>query len=511
MPSEKGHPKGLYVLFATEMWERFNFYGMRAMLVLFMTKALLFDKVFASNVYGSYLSLVYLSPLIGGFMADRYWGNRRSIISGGIVMALGEIVLFACGSVYHGMPHMATLLYFSGLGLMIAGNGFFKPNISIMVGDLYPKGDQRKDAAYTIFYMGINTGGMFGPFICGLIAGENPENYRWAFLVAGIGMLLSVITLRIFHHRYVVTPEKKVLGLTPEGVSRKITGPVAVVGVMLGMILLSIGMLYADDKVFPFLNYLLIVAPIVVAVVIFSDKTLTSIQKQHVGVIFIVCFFVIFFWAAFEQAGDSLTFFADEQTDRHIGHYVVPAAIFQSLNSFFVVLFAPFFAFLWRKLGKWEPGSPTKMAFGLFFLALGYLWISYGVKDVAPGIRVSMIWLTGMYAFHTCGELCLSPIGLSLVNQLAPVKFASLLMAVWFMANAMGNKLAGVLSTFYPEKDKPTSFLGYHMHNLNEFFMLFVFMAGAASLLLFIVSRRIERMMKHEHQDAPLGEVEENK
>lgn len=580
MPSEKGHPKGLYILFATEMWERFNFYGMRALLVLFMTKALLFDKVFASNIYGSYLSLVYLSPLIGGFMADRYWGNRRSILTGGLVMAIGEIILFGCGTVYHTLPQLSTLLFFSGLGFMIAGNGFFKPNISIMVGDLYPKGDQRKDTAYTIFYMGINVGGMLGPLVCGLIAGEDPSNYRWAFLVAGVGMLLSVITLRMFHHRYVVTPEKRVLGLTPDGAPKKVISPAAVVGILLAMVLLSIGLIYVDDKVIPYLSYLLIVAPIVVALIIFSDKTLTSVQKKHVGVIFIVCFFVIFFWAAFEQAGDSLTFFADEQTNRHLGLHVpiwviyvilagllyfiihlfkragknlrnpedallkntvfillglfalavvavggylgmsgksevsmddVPASVFQSLNSAFVVLFAPAFAWLWQKLGKWEPGSPTKMAFGLFFLALGYLWISYGVKDVAPGIKVSMIWLTGMYALHTCGELCLSPIGLSLVNQLAPVKFASLLMAVWFMANAMGNKLAGVLSTFYPDNGKTTSFLGYHMSNLHEFFMLFVFMAGAASLILFFVSRSTERMMKHQHTEGPLGEVEENK
>ena len=336
---------------------------------------------------------------------------------------------------------------------------------------------------------------------------------------------------------------------------------------MLGMVLLSIALIYVDDKVYPYLSYLLVGAPILIALIIFSDKTLTSIQKKHVGVIFIVCFFVIFFWAAFEQAGDSLTFFADEQTNRQLGWVIsrwqlyvvlaaalygvvllfrkaaknladdydrllkntvftllgllgaaivgaaaylastgtaaitideIPASVFQSLNSFFVVAFAPLFAWLWIKMGRWEPGSPTKMAMGLFFLAVGYLWIAYGVKDVPPGIKVSMIWLTGMYAFHTCGELCLSPIGLSLVNQLAPVKFASLLMAVWFMANAMGNKLAGVLSTLYPDNGKTTAFLGYHMSNLHEFFMLFVFMAGAASLVLFFVSRWTERMMKHE-------------
>ncbi len=218
----KGHPKGLYVLFATEMWERFNFYGMRAILVLFMIKALLFNEVFAANLYGSYISLVYLTPLLGGYMADRYWGNRRSIIAGGIVMAIGELILFCCGTVYHSAPQLSLFLFFSGLGLMIAGNGFFKPNISIMVGQLYPKGDRRKDSAYTILYMGINTGECPSvAFVCGLVGDTgNPADFRWAFLVGCIGMILSVVTLRIFHRKYVVTPEKEVLGLTPPGCFR---------------------------------------------------------------------------------------------------------------------------------------------------------------------------------------------------------------------------------------------------------------------------------------------------
>jgi proton-dependent oligopeptide transporter, POT family len=493
----KGQPKGLYVLFATEMWERFNFYGMRAMLVLFMTKALLFNEVFASNVYGSYLSLVYLTPLLGGYMADRYWGNRRSIIAGGIIMAIGEFILFLCGTVYHSAPQLSTMLFFSGLGFMIAGNGFFKPNISIMVGQLYPKGDRRKDAAYTIFYMGINTGGALGPFVCGFFGDTGkPADFRWAFLIAGIGMIISVITLRLFHRKYVVTPEKEVLGLTPPGVSGPILKPLVIVSGLLLLACCTIGMIYFDTKVFGYLSYLLIIAPVILGLVIYSDKSLTAKEKQHVGVIFIVCFFVIFFWSAFEQAGASLTFFAENQTQRHLGAYTVPASFFQSLNSLFVVAFAPLFAWLWLKLGRREPSSPTKMAMGLFMLAMGYLWIAFGVKDVGPGIKVSMIWLTGMYALHTCGELCLSPIGLSLVNQLAPFRFASLLMAVWFMANAMGNKLAGVLSALYPDNGRTTSFLGYHMNNLHDFFMLFVFMAGAASLILFFVSKKTQKMME---------------
>ncbi|MEY3739312.1 MAG: hypothetical protein RL544_2090, partial [Bacteroidota bacterium] len=202
---QKGHPKGLYVLFATEMWERFNYYGMRAILVLFMTKALLFDKVFASSIYGSYTGLVYLTPLVGGYIADRYWGNKRSIILGGLVMAIGEFVLFFCGSMYKSNPEIAALLFFTGLGLMIAGNGFFKPNISAMVGQLYPENDKRKDSAYTVFYMGINTGGAIGPFVCGFFGDTgNPDDFKWAFLAAGIGMLLSVVVIHFFHNKYVV-------------------------------------------------------------------------------------------------------------------------------------------------------------------------------------------------------------------------------------------------------------------------------------------------------------------
>ena len=563
--SEKGHPKGLYILFATEMWERFNYYGMRAILVLFMTKALLFDHAFASNLYGSYTSLIYLTPLLGGYIADRYWGNHRSIIAGGIVMAIGEFILFFCGTFYQSAPHVAGMLFFTGLGLMIAGNGFFKPNISSLVGQLYPKGDRRIDPAYTIFYMGINTGGAIGPFVCGMV-GEtgNPADFRWAFLAAGIGMTISVIVQKLFHRKYVVDSEKKELGLTPAGVSKTLINPIFMIVGLLVLSMITIGLLYADIKVIGYLTYLLIASPIFIAFIIFSDKSLSVIQKKQVGVIFIVSFFVIFFWSAFEQAGASLTFFADEQTNRKLGISIpawliyvlsigllyyfytllkkitknlqgdfdkrlritvyalvvilmvslagtnlyilstgkgafsmkeLPASVFQSLNSIFVVSFAPFFAWLWLKLGKREPSSPTKMAFGLFFLALGYLWIAFGVNDIQPSVKVSMIWLTGMYALHTCGELCLSPIGLALVNKLAPFKFASLLMAVWFLANAIANKLAGVLSALYPENGKMTSFLGYHMTNLHEFFMLFVFMAGTASLILFGLTKSLQKMM----------------
>jgi proton-dependent oligopeptide transporter, POT family len=492
---QKGHPKGLYVLFATEMWERFNYYGMRAILVLFMTKALLFDKVFASNLYGSYTSLIYLTPLLGGYIADRYWGNRRSIIAGGIVMAIGEFVLFFCGTFYASSPDMAMILFFTGLGLMIAGNGFFKPNISSMVGQLYPKADKRIDSAYTIFYMGINTGGALGPFVCGFFGDTgNPADFRWAFLAGGIGMLISVITLYVLNNKYVLAPDKSIIGLTPEGAPKKLLKPLNIVLILALISVTTIGLLYIDAKVVNYLFYLLIASIILIAGIIYSDKSLSAIEKTRVSVIFSVSFFVIFFWSAFEQAGASLTFFAEEQTQRDLGFFKVPSSFFQSLNSIFVVGLAPVFAWLWLKMGKREPASPFKMAIGLFLLAIGYLWIAFGVKDVQANVKVSMIWLTGMYMMHSMGELCLSPIGLSLVNKLAPLKFGSLLMAVWFTANAFANKLAGVLSGYYPD-GKTTSFLGYQISNLYDFFMLFVGMAGVASLILFLLSSKLKKMM----------------
>jgi len=489
------HPKGLYVLFATEMWERFNYYGMRAILVLFLTKALLLDKVFASQLYGSYTGLIYLTPLLGGYIADRYWGNNRSIIAGGLVMAMGEFVLFFCGHFYENAA-VATPLFYTGLGCMIAGNGFFKPNISSLVGQLYPKGDKRIDAAYTIFYMGINTGGALGPFVCGLV-GETGRSgdFKWAFFAGGVAMLISVVTQMLFQKKYLKDPEGNALGEAPANAPKWFQKLPVMVGFLFLLSLVTIALVYIDVKVVSYLFYLLLGCITLIAFIVFSDKTLNSIEKQKILVIFVVSFFVIFFWSAFEQAGASLTFFAEEQTNRNVGWFTVPASFFQSLNSIFVVGFAPVFAWLWIKLGKYEPSSPYKMAAGLMLLALGYFWIATGVNGVGTGVKVSMIWLIGMYMMHTFGELCLSPIGLSLVNKLAPVKFGSLLMAVWFTANAFANKLAGVFSALYPENGKITSFLGYQISNLHEFFMFFVMMAGTASIILFFLSRKLQKLM----------------
>jgi proton-dependent oligopeptide transporter, POT family len=564
--SSKGHPKGLYILFATEMWERFNYYGMRAILILFMTQALLFKDDFASNLYGSYISLIYLSGLVGGYVADRYWGNQRSIIAGGIVMAIAEVILFFCASMYKSNPDLAQILLYCGLGMMIGGNGFFKPNISNMVGQLYPANDKRKDPAYTIFYMGINLGGALGPLICGIVGNTGDlEDFKWAFLVAAIGMVISVVIQAIFHRKYVLDPDNKVLGMVPENAPKAALSPTVTIGGLILVSALSIALIYIDAAVASYLFYLLIACFVIIPFIIYTDKSLDKEEKKKVAVIVVVCFFVIFFWSAFEQTGASLTFFADRQTDRSLNlntptwlisllsagliYYIItlwkktaknlasaydsqlrvtvkgllvffalgiigvnlylymngmntvslreiPTSWFQSLNSTFIILFAPFFAWIWLKMDKNDPSAPTKMAIGLLLLGLGYLWIAFGVNNIQPGVKVSMIWLTVLYALHTSGELCLSPIGLSLVNKLAPIKFASLLMAIWFTANAFGNKLAGFLSALYPGEGKTTNFLGYHMSNTYDFFMLFVAMSFAAAIILFLLSRKLQQMMK---------------
>jgi POT family proton-dependent oligopeptide transporter len=334
-------------------------------------------------------------------------------------------------------------------------------------------------------------------------------------MAGGIGMLLSVLIQVVYHKKYVTGPDQQTLGLVPDNAPAYSKNPFFGLIVFLLLIGVSTTLLYVDSglaqikhwgfnigsfnistALFTNLVFLLVACILVIALIIFTDKTLTKLEKSKVAVIFTVSFFVVFFWSAYEQAGASLTFFADEQTNRDLGFFVVPASFFASLNSIFVVSFAPIFAWLWVKLGKMDPSSPTKMAWGLLLLALGYLWIAFGVKDVQPGIKVSMIWLVGMYALHTAGELCLSPIGLSLVNKLAPAKFASMLMAVWFTANAFANYLAGALSKLYPEEGKTKFILGLPIENNFNFFMVFVVMSGVAAFILFFLSSKLQKLMK---------------
>lgn len=459
--SNSKHPSGLYVLFLTEMWERFSYYGMRALFVLFMTKALLFDKALGSQIYGSYTGLVYLTPLLGGYMADRYWGNRKSIIVGGVLMAIGQLLMFFAGTFYQ-QPELATPLMFTGLGFLIFGNGFFKPNISTMVGQLYPIGDKRVDSAFTIFYMGINLGAFIAPLVCGYLGDTgNAADFRWGFLAACVGMCLSLIFFIALKNKYIVTPEGVQIGEKPNSSREENTNgektpvnwkAVLIWGFIFALLLYIFKYKLEMDWVGAFIFSLTIAAP----GYIITDPSLTKIERERIWVIYIAAFFVIFFWAAFEQAGASLTYFAEEQTDRMLFGKTIPTSYFQSINAVAIVIFAPIFVWIWGGLGRrnLEPASPFKQALGLFLLAIGYLVIAFGVKGIDPSTKLSMVWLVSLYTIHTFGELCLSPIGLSMVNKLAPVKLASLLMGVWFLSTAAANKFAGTLSALYPEEVK---------------------------------------------------------
>ena len=496
--NQKGHPRGLYLLFITEMWERFSYYGMRALFMLYMTQALLFDKEFSSEIYGSYTGLVYLTPLLGGYIADRYWGNRRSILWGALMMAVGQFLMFLSACYFHEV-FLAKWLMFAGLGTLILGNGFFKPNISIMVGDLYEPGDKRKDSAFTIFYMGVNVGATIAPLWCGLVGNTgHPEDFKWGFLSACIGMLIGAVVFQFYKDKYLVTPDGKPVGNPPKQKpvqaseqirSKRLFWTMGIATVILAS-LFAIG---GADWIGAFIYATIITVPLS----ILADSSLTRQERKQICIIFILAFFVIFFWAAYEQAGASLTFFADEQTDRWIGGWEMPASYFQSFGAVFIVLLAPVFAAIWSFLGRHrlEPVSPRKQAIGLFLLSLGYLLIAFGVKGVEPGVKVSMLWLTGLYFLHTMGELCLAPIGLSLVYRLSPARFSSLLMGVWYLSTSAANKLAGLLSSYYPENGVVKNFLGYEVATLYDFFMLFVAMSACAAVVLFVLSKKISKMM----------------
>ncbi|GIV30149.1 MAG: MFS transporter [Bacteroidia bacterium] len=507
------HPKGLYLLFFTEMWERFSYYGMRAILMLYMTKALLYDKDFASGIYGNYTGLVYLTPLIGGYISDRYWGNRKSIIVGGIVMAIGQFFLFLSASLRDVNWSTAGVLFFLGLLALVIGNGFFKPNISTMVNSLYPPNDKRIDAAFSIFYMGINLGAFFSPLVCGTLAEK--FDYKWGFLAACIGMLIGLLIFVFLKDKYVITSTGEPIGGKP---TKKLdteldSNPKAQqefdIRRVIFWVIVYVALLFLFYFVVPFtknnfVSTIIFGTSIPAAGFIITDPTLTKAERTRITVIYIIAFFVIFFWAAFEQAGASLTLFADRQTDRMIFGWEMPASYFQSVNPLAIIVFAPLFAVLWTKLGQrnMEPPSPLKQAIGLFLLSMGYLVIAFGVKGVTAEQKVSMFWLFSMYILHTLGELCLSPIGLSMVAKLAPARLASLLMGVWFMSTAMANDFAGMLSKLYPIQNpetgivEATHFLMFEISNAYEFFMVFVLMSGLASVILFFLNKKLVKMME---------------
>jgi POT family proton-dependent oligopeptide transporter len=545
------HPKGLWVLFGTEMWERFNFYGMRAILTLFLVNSLMMKEEDASLIYGGFLGLCYLTPMLGGFIADRFFGNRNCIMLGGLMMAVGQFLLFLSASVFRTDISMANMLMWSALGIIIFGNGFFKPNISSMVGSLYPKQEKSKlDTAFTIFYMGINLGAFLGQLICPLIgdvkdAGgiRDIDAFKWGFLAASVAMLIGTALFYYLKDKYVVTPEGKPLGGLPskkddsdyeEGESQKaVFSKRSLISAVIAFFTLGALIHFGFGQN---LIYTLIYSSgLTLAGLIISDSSLTKVERERIYVIYIIAFFVIFFWAAFEQAGSSLTFIADNQTDLNFFGWNMPPSMVQIFNGLFVVAFAVPFSMLWDYLRSKdrEPISPMKQSIGLALIAVSYFIIAHNVKDLGNDGLLAIKWLILLYLIQTAAELCLSPIGLSLVGKLAPKRFSSLLYGVFFLSNASGYALAGTLGSIMPatgdkfnkakelgidlqgvldKKIIPTAeqlktladnqisdhnpiFAGFEIHNLYEFFMVFVILTGLAAIILFSLTPVLKKLM----------------
>ncbi|MBS7252921.1 peptide MFS transporter [Flavobacterium branchiicola] len=545
------HPKGLWVLFGTEMWERFNFYGMRALLTLFLVNSLLMKEEEASLIYGGFLGLCYLTPMLGGFVADRFLGNRNCILLGGLLMAIGQMLLFTSGSVFESNLGLAKAIMYSALGVIVFGNGFFKPNISSMVGSLYPKQEKTKlDSAFTIFYMGINIGAFLGQSICPLLGDVKDAGgirdihaFRWGFLAASVAMLLGTVLFYFLKNKYVVSPEGKPLGGLPskndasdfeEGEAQKANFSNKAL-LIAGLAFIGLGFFFHYVVGQNLIYTLIYSSGLSLAGLIISDTSLTKIERDRIIVIYIVSFFIIFFWAAFEQAGSSLTFIADNQTDRNFFGWQMPPSMVQIFNGLFVVVLAVPFSILWdtlRAKGK-EPISPVKLAVGLVVISLSFFMIATQVSYIGTSGLLLVKWLILLYFLNTCAELCLSPIGLSLVGKLSPKRFASLLYGVFFLSNASGYALGGTLGSILPatgdkfakakelgidlqavldKKITPTAeqlallekhqisdanhfFAGFEIHNLYEFFMVFVVLTGIAAIILFALTPFLKKMM----------------
>jgi len=443
----KKHPPGLYLLFFTELWERFSYYGMRAILVLYLTTALVsgglgFKESVAMSIYGFFTGAVYFTPIVGGYLSDRFLGRRLAITIGGITMAIGNFILFAI--------HTKLGLY-AGLLLLIIGNGFFKPNISTLVGELYGPNDKRRDGAFTIFYMGINMGAFLAPLVCGFLAedyfkttidGVVHYGFKYGFLAASIGMVIGQLLFNVFGNRYLGE-----IGKAPVGKSATHTA---------------------------------------------EKAPLTKKEKQRIAVILILACFIVFFWAGFEQAGSSLTLYTDKFVDKTIGSWTVPTSWFQSLNPFFIVVLAPVLSSLWVKLANSKRGDlpiPTKMALGMILLGLGFAVLLPAVLQTGSDehhitTKANVFFIVFTYFLHTLGELCLSPVGLSMVSRIAPVRLASLMMGVWLAGTAVANILAGQLAAF-------TESLGY-----LEIFSLIGAVTIGLGFVLLLLSKKLVQMME---------------
>jgi len=484
-----GHPRGLGLLFVTEMWERFSFYAIRALLILYLVNALKWDTPSAANLYGTYTMSVYLTPLIGGYLADRFIGTRRSLVIGGIIIALGHFSL-----AFPGM-HM----FYVGLSLIVIGTGFFKPNVSTMVGQIYRAGDNRRDAGFTIFYMGINLGAFLGPLVCGYLAQTPRYGWHWGFAAAGVGMLIGLALYLSLREKYLpgigvrdTTARRASLteGMDRQALRQSLGG--AVCGLIIGGLVTDWGVLG------------LVMGTIIGAALGLAILGSHGEERKRVIALFIVAFFVVFFWATYDQSGSSMNLFADRNTNLQLGSLRLRSSWFQSVNPALILICAPLFAWLWIRLGRrgWEPSTALKMVLGLALVGAGFLVMMLGGRRADHGVLVSPLWLVAAYSCHTWGELCLSPVGLSYVTKVAPVRFASLLMGVWFLANGVADKIAGWLASFTPTGTPPAHVMSglsgviqHHSATYGGFFSVIAIIAFAASLLMLLFVPLLGRLV----------------
>jgi POT family proton-dependent oligopeptide transporter len=425
-PEFAGHPKGLYVLFFAEMWERFSYYGMRALLIFYLTKHWLFDDGKANLVYGAYTSLVFVTPVLGGYLADRYLGQRRAVQYGALLMSIGHLLMAVEG---HGGQADPTInVFWLALAAIIVGNGFLKANISVIVGQLYPLTDVRRDGAYTIFYIGINTGAAIGTILAGWLG----ETYGWSygFGAAGIGMALGLVVFVLGR------PLLLGRGEAPRPLSRRAEWTIYAIGIA------AIAIIWALIQYQDVIQTLLIVSGVaLLGYVLFEAFKLEPHARDRIfAVLFLIALNPVF-WGLYEQAGGSLNLY----TDRFVDRQGVEASLFQSINPIYIVLLGPVFAGLWVGLGKrgWEPSAPAKFGLGLMQVALSFLIFAWGARAVGPGVATPVFLVFLIYFLQTTGELCLSPVGLSAMNRLAPRHLASLIMGAWFYMTAVGNFVAG--------------------------------------------------------------------
>ena len=461
-----GNPLSLSTLFFTEMWERFSYYGMRALLVLYLVNSLNYSESDALHIYAVYTGLVYLTPLIGGYLADRFLGAQKSIFIGGLTMMIG-----------HFLMAFPDYLYLA-IGMLIIGNGYFKPNISSLLGRLYKSNDLRRDSGFSIFYVGINLGAFLAPLIVGYV-GET-INWHYGFAIAGFGMLAGLVQFSYGQKKIInedTTNQSKKLKLA----DWSLISIISIINIPLILLILEINQVLNNF----FFEILLASIVIIFSYLFTRKKQLLSAKEDLKKIIYIgvLSIFVIFFWVGFEQAGGSLTLFANNSVDRNFLGFIIPASFFQSINPLIIILIGPMIANFWLRVdrSKNNINTPQKMGLGLLLLAGGFFLIT--VVNSASDTSISLWWLVGVYFLHTLGELCLSPIGLSMVSKVSPKKIASLMMGFWFLSSAVANFMAGKLPAVLES------------NNLDLFTFLTV-TSLVAGLLLLLISKFMEKLVK---------------